>query len=160
MTLLGNRARDRLVLAVTTTGRAIYFAARVSPDERTAFAHLLSSASTVSDDDAVLDATGPDGAPLELRMADLRDLSTMLARSDREAFDRCFLSDTHGTPVVLDGPLLRIGGSGFDLRAPLEWRATLFQEPIGALMPASDVDATLAPSAGVMVYQATWVRQG
>jgi hypothetical protein len=27
-------------------------------------------------------------------------------------------------------------------------------------MPLSDLDATLSPSAGVMVYQATWVRQG
>jgi hypothetical protein len=36
----------------------------------------------------------------------------------------------------------------------------LFQEPFGAVLPANDRDATPAPAAGVMVYQATWVRQG
>jgi len=160
MTLLGNRARDRIVLAVTTPQRSVYFGARLDSDERRVHAKLISKASTVSDDDAVLDATGPDGAPLEVRIRDLQDLASNLLRADRQAYDRCFLSDTHGVPVVLDGPLLRIGKIGFDLRAPLEWRATLFQEPFAALMPLSDLDFTLSPSAGVMVYQATWVRQG
>jgi hypothetical protein len=160
MTLLGNRARDRLVLAVTTEQRAVYFGARVEPDERHDYRGLLSSASTVSDDDAVLDATGPDGISIELRLRDLSELVNMLLRADANAFDRCFLSDTHGAPVVLDGPELRIGRKGFDLRAPLEWRATLFQEPFGVLMPMSEYDAAATESGGVMVYQATWVRQG
>jgi len=160
MTLLANRARDRIVLAVTTAERAVYFGARLDADDRPTYASLIAKASTVSDDDAVLDATGPDGTPLQVRIRDLQDLATTLLRADRQAFDRCFLSDTHGLPVVLDGPTLCIGRQGFDLRAPLEWRATLFQEPFGALMPLSDLDATLSPSAGVMVYQATWVRQG
>jgi hypothetical protein len=160
MTLLGNRARDRIVLAITTSQRAVYFGAQLDADEREAFASLICTASTVPDDDAVLDATGPGGAPLQLRMRDLRDLTSAFLHADRGAFDRCLLSDTHGVPVVLDGPILRIGPSTFDLRAPLEWRATLFQEPFAALMPHSDLDPTLSPSAGVMVYQATWVRQG
>jgi hypothetical protein len=160
MTLLANQMRDRIVLAVTTAQRAVYFGAHLDADERRTYSKFISGASTVSDDDAVLDATGPDGVPLQMRIRDLQDLATALLRTDRQAFDRCFLSDTHGIPVVLDGPVLRIGRNGFDLRAPLEWRATLFQEPFGAPMPLSDLDATLSPSAGVMVYQATWVRQG
>jgi hypothetical protein len=160
ITLLGNRARDRLVLAATSAQRTIYVGARVDPSERHAHRSMLSSAVTVSDDDAVLDAAGPDGAPLELGLADMRDLLDILLRADRGAFDRCFLSDTHGAPVVLDGSDLRIGGQWFDLRSPLRWRAALFQEPFGAVLPTSDRAPALSPAGGVMVYQATWVQQG
>jgi hypothetical protein len=160
VTLLGNRARDRLVLAVTSAHRTVYIGARVDPSERHAYRGILSSASTVPDDDAVLDAAGPDGAPFELGLDDLSDLLQILHQIDRRAFERCFLSDTHGAPVVLDGAELRIGGQWFDLRSPLLWRAALFQEPFGAILPANDRDATPSPASGVMVYQATWVQQG
>jgi hypothetical protein len=160
MTLLGNRRRDRIVLAITTPHRTVYFGAHVDADERHAYSTFISKASTVSDDDAVLDAAGSNGSLLQVRIRDLRDLAGALLRADRQAFDRVFLSDTRGTPVVLDGPALCIAKSAFDLRAPLEWRATLFQEPCGAMMPISDMDVRLSPSPGVMVYQATWVRQG
>jgi len=160
VTLLGNRARDRLVLAVTSAHRAVYFGSRVDPDQRGAYRGLLSSASTVSDDDAILDAAGPDGSPFELRLRDMNDLLGILLRADGGAFDRCFLSDTRGSPVVLDGAELRIGRKWFDLRAPLQWKASLFQEPFGAIFPASDVDATQSFAGGVMIYQATWVQQG
>src|SRR5439155_23631591 len=101
VTMLGNRTRDRLVLAVTSAQRTVFVGARVDPSERHAYRNILSSATTVSDDDAVLDAAGPDGAPLELGIADLCDLLNILLRADRSSFDRCFLSDTHGAPVVL-----------------------------------------------------------
>src|SRR5206468_489621 len=63
VTILGNRTRDRLVLAVTSAQRTVFVGARVDPSERHAYRNILSSATTVSDDDAVLDAAGPDGAP-------------------------------------------------------------------------------------------------
>jgi len=160
VTLLSDPVRHRLVLAVTATGRAVYLSARVSPDERHAYRRLLSNASTVSDDDAVLDALGPDGAPLELKVRDMSTVIDTLLENDGMALDRCFLSDTHGAPVVLDKHELQIGRKDFDLRAPLEWRAMLFQEPFGTVMPASDREPSAKPSGGVMVYQATWVRQG
>jgi len=160
LTLLGNRKRDRLVLAVTTAHRAAYFGAHVDPKDRRTYHAMLSRASTVSDDDAVLDAASPDGAPFDLALADLSELLTLLLRADRGAFERCFLSDTHGKPVVLDGAELRIGRLWFDLRSPLLWRAALFQEPFATVLPASDRDATPKATAGVMVYQATWVQQG
>ncbi len=160
VTLLGNRKRDRLVLAVTNAQQAIYFGAHVDPRDRRRYRGMLANASTVSDDDAVLDAAGPGGAPFDLALADLSELLTLLLRADRSAFERCFLSDTHGKPVVLDGAELRIGRLWFDLRSPLQWRAVLFQEPFAAVLPANDRDATGQATAGVMVYQATWVRQG
>jgi hypothetical protein len=160
VTLLGNRARDRLVLAVTSAHRTVYIGARVDPADRHTYRGILSTASTVLDDDAVLDAAGPDGVPFELGLGDMSDLLNILAQTDRRSFDRCFLSDTHGAPVVLDGFELRIGGQWFDLRSPLLWRAALFQEPFGAVLPTSDRDATPSPAGGVMVYQATWVQQG
>ncbi|HKQ71248.1 MAG TPA: hypothetical protein VJT73_18015, partial [Polyangiaceae bacterium] len=161
LTLLANGARQRLVLAVTTARDAVYFAARLDLSERHALRHLLSFASTISDDDAVLDATAPDGAPLELRAGDLENLVRTLLAVSPGALDRCLLSDTRGAPVTLDGADLRIGRRGFDLRAPLEWRAMLFQEPFGVVMPTSDHDKSpIAPPGGIMVYQGTWVRQG
>jgi hypothetical protein len=160
VTLFGNRARDRLVMAVTTSDRAVYVGARIEHEQRTQHRALLSSASTVSDDEAVLDATGPDGKPLELSVGDLSMLLRAVLRADAGALDRCFLSDTRGAPVVLDGNDLRIGRKGFDLGAPLEWRATLFQEPFGVLTGSNDWDRNAAPCGGVMVYQATWIRQG
>jgi hypothetical protein len=60
------------------------------------------------------------------------------------ALDRVYLSDATGEPVVLDRTELRVGGRRIDLAAPLEWRASLFQE-LGAH--------------AVLVCQATWVRQ-
>jgi hypothetical protein len=160
MTLLSDPIRHRLVLAVTATGRAVYFSARVSADERRAYRSLLSNATTVSDDDAVLDAMGPDGSPLELKLRDMRTLINTLLETDGRALDRCFLSDTHGSPVVLDNHELHIGRKGFDLNAPLEWRAMLFQEPFGTVMAVSDREPNSKPPGGVMVYQATWIRQG
>jgi len=160
MTLLSDPVRRRLALAVTATGRAVYFSARVSADERHAYRSLISSASAVSDDDAVLDALGPDGAPLELRLRDMSALIHTLLQTDGMALDRCFLSDTHGAPVVLDKHELQIGRKDFDLRAPLEWRAMLFQEPVGTVMPVNDRELSDKLPGGVMVYQATWVRQG
>jgi hypothetical protein len=160
VTLFGNRARDRLVMAVTTTDRAVYLGARIEHEQRPQHRSLLSSASTVSDDEAVLDATGPDGKPLEMSVSDLSALLQAILRADGSALERCFLSDTRGAPVVLDGNDLRIGRKGFDLGAPLEWRATLFQEPFGVLTGANDWDRHAAPCGGVMVYQATWIRQG
>jgi len=160
VTLFGNRARDRLVMAVTATDRTLYVGARIGLEDRPNHRALLSCASTVSDDEAVLDATGPDGKPLELSVRDLSALLQALLRADTTALERCFLSDTRGVPVVLDGNDLSIGRKGFDLGAPLEWRATLFQEPFGVLSGTCDWDRHAAPCGGVMVYQATWIRQG
>jgi hypothetical protein len=129
-------------------------------DERRAHQRILSTACTVADDDAVLDATAPDGAPLCLRLRDLADMVETLLAVDRGALDRCFLSDVRGAPVVLDGNELCLGRKAFDLRAPLEWRATIFQEPFGAVVATSDRDPTPSRCSGLMVYQATWVRQG
>jgi hypothetical protein len=63
--------------------------------------------------------------------------------------------------VVLDENELRLGRKAFDLRSPLEWRATLFQEPLAPVVGANDRDSSsFAAGKGVLVYQATWVRQG
>ena len=109
VTLLGNRVRNRIILATTATGGTAYFAARVEPTDRYPHRALLSRASTVADDDPVLDATGPDGKPFELELRDLNNLVELFQQRDSRAFERCFLSDTHGTPVILDGAELHIG---------------------------------------------------
>jgi hypothetical protein len=160
LTLLANGNRERIVLAVTTAERALYVAALAKADDRGTHRNLLSWACTVADDDAVLDATGPDGAPLSLTLADLDDLVTALLAVDRAALDRCFLSDARGAPVVLDENELRLGRKAFDLRSPLEWHATLFQEPLAPVLATSDRDSSAAAGKGILVYQATWVRQG
>ncbi|HEY3592500.1 MAG TPA: hypothetical protein VGL13_01450, partial [Polyangiaceae bacterium] len=138
LTLLANGNRERIALAVTTAERTLYVATIAKADERAEHRTLLSSACTVADDDAVLDATGPDGAPLTLNLADLDDLVKALLAVDRAALDRCFLSDARGLPVVLDENELRLGRKAFDLRAPLEWHATLFQEPLAPVLATTD----------------------
>jgi hypothetical protein len=160
LTLLGNGARDRIVLAVTTQERTLYLAAQAKPDDRRAHPRLVSWACTVADDDLVLDATGPDGKPLSLSLEDFDVLVQTLLGVDRGALDRCFLSDARGSPVVLDEHELRVGRKAFDLHAPLEWRATLFQEPLALVLTTNERDPTPSPGRGILVYQATWVRQG
>ena len=160
MTLLGNRARDRIVLAVTTAQRAVYFSARLDADERRAHAKLIANASTVSDDDAVLDATGPDGASLEVRVRDLQDLATTCLRADRQAYDS-MLSLRHQrrpggsrrTPAPDRKKWFRSAGAARVARDPF---SGAIRRADAALRPRLQ----LSPSAGVMVYQATWVRQG
>lgn len=160
LTLLCNSTRERLVLAITTRERTFYVGARVSPPERQAHATLLARACTAPDDDPALDAIAPDNRPLELTLRDFAELYRRLARRDRRAENRCFLSDTHGEDVVLDGNDLRIGSRHFDLSAPLEWRALFFQEAIGSFnIGASDTDPHVITGAAATVYQGTWVRQ-
>jgi hypothetical protein len=60
------------------------------------------------------------------------------------ALDRVYLLDATGEPVMLDRTELRVGSRRIDLSAPLEWRASVFQE--------RGVRST-------SVSQATWVRQ-
>src|SRR5262249_41872458 len=67
-----------------------------------------------------------------------------LERVNASSTERLVLSDARGRPVLLDGPDLRVGDHHFDLTAPLEWRAIVFQEPFGQ---------------AVAVYQGTWIRQ-
>lgn len=161
ISLLSNRARDRLILALTSSNQVLYVGSKhLGDDERERYLTLLSRATTIPEDDAVLEATGSDGLPLQLHVRDLESLLTHLLRVDPRALDRCFLSDTSGTPVVLDGSALQIGRHVFDLSSPLEWHAFLFQEPVGPVSGPNDWECSAPPMGGVMVYQATWVRQG
>lgn len=143
-TLFSSRSRDRVVLAVTSRAGTLFVAAPFGGTERRAHAGFLARASVV-DGDETLDAVGPDGRALELRAGDLVELVDALGSLDASAADRILLSDGRGQPLVLDGASLRVGEHRFDLMAPIEWRAFLFQEPFGG---------------AVTVYQATWIRQG
>jgi hypothetical protein len=109
---------------------------------------LTDGAFTVTNDEAGLEAIGPDGEPLMLDARDFNGLLDALAAVDRACFERLVLSDARGAPLVLDGRErreLRIGDRAFDLQAPLEWRGIVFQEGLGQ---------------AIAVYQGTWVRQG
>ncbi len=159
--LLSNRARDRLVLALTSRDRTLYVGSALTAAETRAHTFLVSWASTVAEDDIVLDATSCDGTPMTVPATALEAMLHALLRLDGRALDRCFLSDASGAPVELDGRELRVGNKTFDLSAPLEWSALVFEEPIGRLVGADDWDETRRMNAvAVIVYQATWVRQG
>lgn len=145
VTLLTSRARDRLVLALSSGSGTFYVGAAFDGIARRAFAPLLARAGAAPGDESGLEATAPDGEPIELRPADLAALIEGLTAIDASCLERFVLSDARGEPLLLDGHELRVGDHRFDLSAPLEWRAFVFQEPFGQ---------------AVAVYQATWIRQG
>lgn len=145
ITLVSNRKRDRLVAAITSYEGAFLFATSVSADERRGLTDLFTRSTIVGSDDHALDATAPDGAPVELAPRDFRELVSSLRDRDAACFDRILLTDQSGAPVILDGSDLQVRDRHFDLRRPLEWRSILFQESFGS---------------AVTLYQGTWIRQG
>ncbi len=145
ITLVSNRKRDRLVAAITSYEGAFLFATSVSAEERRTLTDLFARSTIVGSDDHALDATAPDGAPVELAPRDFRELVSSLRDRDAACFDRILLTDQSGAPVILDGSDLQVRDRHFDLRRPLEWRSILFQESFGT---------------AVTLYQGTWIRQG
>lgn len=161
LTLLCNPSQVRIVLAVTSADRTLFLGATLSPFEEGKLASLSSRACTVSDDDPVLAAMGPDDRPFELPFRDLIEFWRLLAQWDRRATSRCVLSGARGQEVVLEEDELRVGRQRFDLRAPLEWRSLWFEEAIARrTLGASDSDAHSITAGASAIYQATWVRQG
>jgi hypothetical protein len=164
LSLFTSGARDRLLLAITSNGRAFFARARLVPDERVPRGMLLGDAQIymLADDEAAFDAVGPDGKPFDLDVADLSWLLHELATAQPEATGRILLSGPGGAGVELDGTDLSVGRKIFDLRAPLEWKPLLFQEGLGgsAVARAAGDDAKDDIMAGgVIVYQATSIRQ-
>ncbi len=145
MTLLSNRQRDRVVLALTSKGGSFLVGGRVTASERRSVLRLLSRATVISTDEVAFDAIGPDGMAIELSAVDLSALFESLDDVDPAANDRLLLSDTTGSPLELDGENLVVRGMLFDLTRPLEWKPLLFQESFGQ---------------SLALYQGTWIRQG
>lgn len=145
MTLLSNRQRDRVVLALTSKGGSFLVGGRVTTADRRSVLRLLSRATVISTDEVAFDAIGPDGVAIELSALDLSALFESLDDVDPAATDRLLLSDTTGAPLELDGENLVVRGMLFDLTRPLEWKPLLFQESFGQ---------------SLALYQGTWIRQG
>lgn len=143
-TLVTTRARDRLVLALTAETGVFLVGTDASPEARGLLGRHLARASALPSEGSGLEAVGPDGAPLDLAPDDFAALVDALEDRDAACTRRLYLSDARGAPVRLDGDEMRLGGARVDLAAPLEWRAFIFQEPLGG---------------AVAVYQATWIQQ-
>lgn len=144
-TLLATHRRDRLVLMLTSDRGVFHVGTIVDERSRAPLADLLSHAITVAGEDAAFEAIGPDGEPVLLEPEAFLAFVEALAGEDPRCLDRVIVTDTRGAPVVLDQGELRVAGLAFDLNAPLEWRALVFQEPFGQVMT---------------LYQGTWIRQG
>ncbi len=139
LTVLASVDRSRLALVITSPSASRCVAVRVRDVHDAARSPaLLARASTAADSDL------PDG-DLALCAADAEQVLAAVARRAPAALERIYLSTADGESVALDCGELRVGDRRFDLRAPLEWRASYFQE-LG-VQAAS-------------VCQATWVRQG
>jgi hypothetical protein len=143
--LLASPRRDRLVALLSSSAGAFYLGAAYDAAARRAASGIIDRATIVGADEVGLEAVGPDGEPLVLAPDTLDALLSELARRAPGCQDRFFLTDARGAALTLDGRELRAGGRTFDLGAPLEWRAFVFQEAIGQ---------------AVALYQGTWVRQG
>ncbi|KYF64446.1 hypothetical protein [Sorangium cellulosum] len=145
VTLLATPRRDRIVALLSSgAGMSSVGASFDGPSRRT-FAPLLDRASVVGSDDVGLEAIGPDGEPISLGPAALAALLDELTARSPGCLDRFLATDARGATLSLDSLELRAGGRVFDLTAPLEWRAFVFQEALGQALA---------------VYQGTWVRQG
>jgi hypothetical protein len=139
-TVLASEDRATLTIVLTTPHATRCVPAHVIDEADAAAAPILfERATTAADCDLAFD----EGATLTA--ADAERLLGAIARRVPAALDRAYLRDAGGQPVVLDKTALYVGKTKFDLREPLEWRASVFQER-GAQV--------------VSVCQATWVRQG
>ena len=140
VSVLGNAARTRFVLAMTSPRATRMLAVRVLDAGDVAEApSLLDRAVTVAEGDLRADDTAV------LCAADAERLLAAIARRSPGALDRLYLSDAAGDPVVLDRGELRVGARRIDLTSALEWKAFAFQE-LGAHAAS--------------VCQAMWMRQG
>ncbi|MFO0669136.1 MAG: hypothetical protein U0235_05820 [Polyangiaceae bacterium] len=135
--------RTRGSLAFTTPTSARYLTARLGDEAEGAVVAdraLLARAAAVAESDAL-------GAQLDeatLSSADAERLLAFVEKRAPEATERIFVSGPAGEPIVLERRALKVGTKVFDLTAPLEWKAFMFHETVGAM---------------AMLYHATWVRQ-
>lgn len=143
-TLLSTHRRDRLVLMLTSDAGAFHVGTIVGETPEPMLAPLFLRATTVAGEDAAFEAIGPDGEPVLLAPPDFVALVDALSKADPGCLERVIVTDTKGEKVVLDEGELRVAALAFDLNAPLEWRALVFQEPFGQVMT---------------LYQGTWIRQ-
>lgn len=140
VTVLGNRARSRFVLALTSPRATRFLAVRVLDAGDAAEApSLFERAMPAMEGDLRADDTAV------LCAADAERLLSIFARRAPGALDRLYLSDAAGEALVLDRGELRVGARRVDLTAPLESRVFAFQE-VGALVGS--------------FCQAIWMRQG
>lgn len=145
VTLLATPRRDRVVALLSSSAGMSSIGASFDGPARRAFAALLDRASVVGSDEIGLEAIGPDGEQISLDPTALAALVDELTARSPGCVDRFLVTDARGAALSLDGLELRAGGRVFDLSAPLEWRAFVFQEALGQ---------------AIAVYQGTWVRQG
>jgi hypothetical protein len=147
VTLLSTPRRDRALAVLTSRAGTFCVGCSFDSAARRTAMPIFDSAFTVTNDEAGLEAIGPDGEPLVLAPPEFLGLLQALATVDRACFERLVLSDARGAPLVLEGHgrELRVGDRMFDLAAPVEWRGIVFQEGLGQ---------------AIAVYQGTWIRQG
>lgn len=139
VTVFADANRSNFLFAFTNPRATRYLSARVNDPEDAALASgVIARAVTASEGDL----RGGDESALSA--ANAGKLLAEVQRRAPAALDRLYLSDATGEAVMLDRAELRVGSRRIDLSAPLEWRASVFQE--------RGVHAT-------SISQATWVRQ-
>ena len=139
VTIFASPDRSLFRIALTSAGAARYLAARVRDAEDAASAPtLIAHAVTVNDDDLRASSA------MALSASDAEKLLRAIVERAPQALERIFLSDSNGEPVTVGTGELCVGPRRIDLLAPLEWRASVFQEAL--------------PQAAAF-YQATWIRQ-
>ena len=140
VTVLASADRATLLIALTSPRATRYVPATVrDAEDASAAATVLERATTAAASDL---RAGDDAA---LSAADAERLLAAIERRAAASLDRLYLSDASGQALTLDREELRVGARRIDLSAPLEWRASLFQE---------------RGAHAASICQATWVRQG
>jgi hypothetical protein len=144
LSVLANMARSRALLVFTTPAATRFLGLRLeTARDADATRDLMAQAITVPDADLELAA----GAAHDvcLSAANARVLLGELTARDEQAMQRIYLSDAHGSPIVLSPDTLQLGGQTFDLALPIDWRVFTFNEGEPGVLT---------------LYQATSIRQG
>jgi hypothetical protein len=139
VTVFADTDRSKFLLAFTSPRATRYLSARVHGADDAALAAVVIERAVTAD---ASELRGGDASALSAASAGR--LLAEVSRRAPAALDRLYLSDATGEAVMLDRAELRVGARRIDLSAPLEWRASVYQE--------RGVHAT-------SVSQATWVRQ-
>ncbi len=153
LVILANPSKTRALFAFSSAERTRLVAVRVDNAQAAdAARRCLELAVPVTDAD-LDDALGGLGKGLSGRSAAV--LYAEIEKRAAPAIGRIYLFDAGGAKVTLEGDKLRARDKLLDLADPLEWRSFLFHDG-GPLLGSANLPAL----ANMILYQATWARQG
>jgi hypothetical protein len=154
--VLSNPGKTRALLAFSSAERTRLVPIRIDGAAEADAARLCLEPSFSVTDADLDEALGGASAGLSGRSASR--LFAELERRAGHAVGAIYLCDAAGAKVTLEGDKLRVRDKLIDLSDPLEWRSYVFHEGGPIVTPTRESSGAIP--APVILYQATWARQG